>query len=510
MATSDGTRPKQKEVEEGELEIFQETQCSIHDQPPNPGDITTPHVYDSLQYQRYRERVEARADVILRSNPDRGMSKSEAVRLAESELSSFNLDSTPIPMADVVQTLSRQQEVLVAMMEKLTRGAAQDRDDESSRRATVKDTEGMSSLALPPVLRNSTLVSSGQHDTSVSPSNVSAIPPVNRVEVDGLSLHGGSAGHGASASRPMGDSNVRPNQTVSVVVDHTDGYGTGVAGSNKQIFEFAAGNSELYKKKPMIPDSFKGDETQSWESYLNQFMVVSHFNHWTEPEACFYLQKSLKGKAADYLFDSPNAGVHSSFDKLVKVLAERFGSADNYSQDSKTLQSRRKLKGETFKELAQSIRQIAGRMYRESEATLEREAKQAFLRAIPDHYKIAVAAIAANPTKSLNDLVNAVKSIAVTSDTPEKDISVGKGRVNQVTVTEEASVNYAGNRGGGTKADKYRDIECYICKEKGHIMRVCPTLPNKDKCRNCFGFGHSPENCPSPKSKRPGNGPKSQ
>jgi hypothetical protein len=272
----------------------------------------------------------------------------------------------------------------------------------------------------------------------------------------------------------------------------------------QRTFNFSLEEDKSFKRKLMDAEPFKGDGTQSWESYFNQFLVVSDHNKWTKAEACFQLKRAMKGKAAEFLFDDPSgSNVHHSFEGLVSVLQGRFGSLDNPSQDSKELRTRKKRKGETWKDMAQDILQRCRRLYTSDENAMQREAIQAFLRAVPDKYRVAAAACG---SKRLDDLVQTVINLCATDDVDEMNCSTVTvtGRVNMVTPTSSDNNKSNGQR---SLIDQTQLI-CFGCHEKGHYRRYCP---NKQvKCPKCKGWGHHGPLCPNTPTGQQGNDARSQ
>jgi hypothetical protein len=476
MADRDGTRPKipQEPLEmRPEYDDLQEPEyaMALEDTVLAPGQPDTPEHHAGMNHHvvpedptgsRYQNLLETRADLIMRR--ERNISRSEALRLAKIEVHHLVLESEQVPTNELAAKLAHQENMLSSMMEQMT---------------TLLHTSAI------------------QEERKIIGNTVPKLDHT-LVKPDSTLRTDVNSSEKPSAQKESVESSVSTPEISQPIVTSTP-----VVRSSLD-FTFTSKDDKNRKFKPMIPDTYCGDDSQSWESYINQFMVVCRYNSWTEEDALCNLLKSLRGQAANFLFDDPYAVSKANFQSLVAELAERFGSANNYDQDAKTLRDRKKQKGETFRDLAQSIRQISSRLYCNADI-VEREAKHSFLRAIPDSYRTAAAAIASSPNSTLNTLVKAVKAIAASNDIDEQDVTVGRGRVNQVAVGNGNKPygnkpygyrNNSNNNNGSYRPGFSANIRCFWCHQAGHIKRNCPFSEYKERCKTCCGFGHHPEQCP--------------
>ena len=303
------------------------------------------------------------------------------------------------------------------------------------------------------------------------------------------------------------------------------------------------------------PDTFQGEgdnQWKNWEEYLMHYNVVSDWNAWNEVERTDSLLMSLKGDAAALIFGLPDFR-QMAFDDLAEILAERFGANAHVTYDRKMLRDRQKEKNESWAHMGQEIHKLAKRVYITSPEIAEREAKDCFIRALPERLRIAI--ITANPPtlreciikveqmcamidmEGRSDLVR-IKFAEATSknnlvpdkEGPEdKPSSVSNGQTTTnwgPGVKPQGSYNQNGqnypNPQGYPNSPAYnngprypsnqrrypptqqkwprRDIatvQCYGCMEYGHYRRECPKLTNKPRCTFCTGFGHTVDECPS-------------
>jgi ribosomal protein S27E len=168
--------------------------------------------------------------------------------------------------------------------------------------------------------------------------------------------------------------------------------------------------------------------------------------------------------------------------------------------------------------MAQEINTIAGRLYRKDDVARSREAHQAFLRGLPDNFRIAAAAVnATNP----EDLVRACVQMSAVLDMDEREVGVSKGRVNNVASSdrngqENGQENNNSQRSGYNNSQRsgysgsrdFSKVQCWKCKEFGHFSRNCKV---KVKCHKCGWSTHLTEFCRmKPKLTNAGNEQKSQ
>jgi len=101
----------------------------------------------------------------------------------------------------------------------------------------------------------------------------------------------------------------------------------------------------------------KYDGTTSFETFLAQFQNCSAFNKWTKAEKLVYLRGALEKEAGQVLWDY-NAEKTNSAKKLIQVLKERFGGANQEDKYRIEVKNRRRKPGEPLRSLHSDIRKL--------------------------------------------------------------------------------------------------------------------------------------------------------
>jgi len=101
----------------------------------------------------------------------------------------------------------------------------------------------------------------------------------------------------------------------------------------------------------------KYDGTCSFETFLAQFQNCAVYNKWTKKEQLVYLRSSLEKDAGQVLWDY-SAETTASLSKMIKVLKERFGEANQANKYRFELKSRRRRSNETLRSLHSDIRRL--------------------------------------------------------------------------------------------------------------------------------------------------------
>jgi hypothetical protein len=480
MATFDGARPKSQKEEDGDSDgtefydpkevcaRFPDTVETAEQKIASPRKMIEVTVTeDSPEYMRYRDMVAMRADYILSQN--QSMSHNEAMKLAQMEIASVANNPEQISNKVLVDRLGDQQEVMLRMLDRLSSV-----EDRIKGQGAVSDS--ISGVAVKPALVDS--------------------PPISGATMRPI---GQSTEYRSSVPRSQ---SVVTNSRLNLSNTKQSKY------YSKPISFVEEGVRTSFSKKQLSIEKFSGEDKDSWEAFLNQFLMISHHNEWTEKEACCHLQKLLTGKAKDFIFESPSAKIYTEFVELVDVLSQRFGSTDNYVQDAKQLRTRRKMKGETFQDMIQDISQIVGRLYGDNEIVVTREAHQAFLRGLSDNFRVAAAS--ADPSNSA-DWVRACISMCAAMDLDEKEVGVAKGRVaaiesdnsNNQTQKNDSNQSNSNNRRWNNNQKKtngpkrnMENVLCYRCNKRGHMARNCTNEPKAPYCTNCKTAGHKNVDCP--------------
>ena len=132
----------------------------------------------------------------------------------------------------------------------------------------------------------------------------------------------------------------------------------------------------------MKPQLYDGDDDLN--EYLAQFEILAEINNWDYITKSLYLAGSLKG-GARALLNELDRDQRRDYDSLVRVLNNRYGSAERSELYRAKLQTRIRGKDETLPELAQSIKKLTRLAYPIAHSTLISVLSlEHFIDAIPD------------------------------------------------------------------------------------------------------------------------------
>ena len=281
-----------------------------------------------------------------------------------------------------------------------------------------------------------------------------------------------------------------------------------------------------------LPRQGEFDGTKSWEGFVRPLMGLAEACGWSEEEKHFRLVSSLRGKAAEYVFQQLDAEAVKSFDTLVKELGKRFGDRQLPNSYIAQLEARKLQPKEKLAEFVADIRRLVSRGYPTADQiTRETIALRHFLKGLPDQ-QMAVSVGMTTP-KSLEDATTAVENFLSLRD------NVGSGKAHRINTVQAASPpqksatntgttkkqefvtqqqmkqfqdnldrRFAGlaklikgdksprqpNTGATTKpatapsggkaksvpGSKPADVTCYSCGLPGHFANKCPNLAAKD------------------------------
>lgn len=229
-----------------------------------------------------------------------------------------------------------------------------------------------------------------------------------------------------------------------------------------------AAGREPDRRRPRIPRDFEGKE-EVWEDYLHHFLGVAAWNGWGERDKADGLYISLKGAAADLVYNTPDSH-ELSFRQMCRLLEGRYGVDRCLTADKRALKKRTKQKGETYSALGDDVIRLARRVYKDSPELAEREGKDAYIQALPHNLRLPVAA--SNPA-TVGDCVEIVERLCSVLDTSEG--GAGAKVVRRVDGDSKGKGNAKKKPSQNETGKKDRpNVFCWDCGRSGHIRTSCP------------------------------------
>ncbi|CAC5382459.1 unnamed protein product [Mytilus coruscus] len=238
----------------------------------------------------------------------------------------------------------------------------------------------------------------------------------------------------------------------------------------------------------MKPQLYEGDEDLN--EYLAQFEILAEINGWNYATKSLYLAGSLKG-GARALLNELDKESRKDYDSLVKVLDNRYGSAEKSELFRAKLQTRmRGGKEESLPELAQSIKKLTRQAYSSAPSTITSVlALEHFIDALPDA-DLRLRLRESNP-KSIHE----AETLAVRLETL-KSAEIQKGRMVRQADTvhnENNTINTELNNGKGEDFKSLRHELSDFKKELVSLTRDIKGM-SQNKNRNSQGGGNQQRN----------------
>ena len=236
-----------------------------------------------------------------------------------------------------------------------------------------------------------------------------------------------------------------------------------------------------------IPKSFSGGDVREW---FQKFEICSDANGWDGAKKARKLPTLLEGEALAAWMEltvdeKKDFGVVKP--KLIKKLAPlEFVLLEEF-------QKRAIFLGESVRMYCYELKRLLWQAMPElSDDASKQLLIHQFLTGLPA--PISRQLRAAGDTTNLEQLVERAKVLMVvdggegkTAAVQSEDIEVSKLK----TQIEELTVQVAALTTQRTK----KPIQCFYCKQTGHIQRYCPNRVRERRCLVCGRLGHITRNC---------------
>lgn len=275
-------------------------------------------------------------------------------------------------------------------------------------------------------------------------------------------------------------------------------------GDNMQRRRSIQDHSDYHTQRMTHPITVKPepyDGSDDWEEYITQFEVCAELGNWGNLDKALTLASALRGSARTFYISLPQAE-RRNYGILVQRLGIRFGNSNQDSRWLSRLETRRRTTGETIAALADDLRQMAQRAYKDFDPRAQE------VLALNQLYK-SVSPEIKYQCKDCKTITEAVEIIeryeAIMSDPmdkrrPVRMMSQGNNEQDYETIqglsrrmekleTEGTNKNNSGFQRSDTRLKSNQEEKqhirknkglCYICQSPNHYFSKCPIFI---KCR---------------------------
>ncbi len=254
---------------------------------------------------------------------------------------------------------------------------------------------------------------------------------------------------------------------------------------------------------------FNGSSKESWKVWYNRFEEVAERQGWSEAMRLDEMLPKLQGIAGDYVFGQLSKKSRSSYRILVKELETRFRVIENPKAYALKFSRRDQRQGESVEEYAAALKEIYDKAHpNRDESTRGEDLLRRFLDGLLDEKAKSQVEFVKSPSsidEAMYEVVNfceaqgkvykrAARMVRPYDSDEESDDenkvnrvftkSEKKGdqndilsKVDQLTKKlEEISEKVDGSHKKRPYRKDLKDVECFYCKQKGHVRKFCRKL----------------------------------
>lgn len=244
------------------------------------------------------------------------------------------------------------------------------------------------------------------------------------------------------------------------------------------------------------------DGTDDWEEYITQFEVCAELGNWRDIDKALTLASALRGPARTFYISLPQIE-RRNFGILTQRLGARFGSSTQDSRWLSRLETRKRTQGESVAALADDLRQMAQRAYKDFDPRAQEvlALNQLYKSVTPDiKYQCRDCKTMSEAVEIIeryeaimadsNDKRKTVRLLTTGADaqcyTPEEEADTLQGLNRRMAMLESDRENTRTNANDSrfhmqqSQAGPRRQTtgkfkgKCYICKSPNHFFSKCP------------------------------------
>ena len=242
--------------------------------------------------------------------------------------------------------------------------------------------------------------------------------------------------------------------------------------------------------KQRDPKPFDGSKIE-WSDYLKHFEAVANWNEWTTKQKAKQLVMSFDGEALKLLGEFSEE-VLADYGKVVAELNRRYDPAERAQAWKIEFRNRIRRANESIMQFAQALRRLALKAFPNMSASAQEQW-------VMDQFSLGLSSVEIRRHVQFGHPVdlNAAISLAIefeafesgNKDKLKKPVNKGEicalnggnphdpdsrqGEYKKSADTPEERRNHSESGG------PHKNIECFYCKKKGHMLKDCLKLKNK-------------------------------